>query len=138
MTAFLNAFPQLPQANSPPSKVLPLKLQMYWMSFEERFCLFLKAMPTLVSLAQPECGIELIPVEPVRYGKIHTILNQNKYLDKYLNLPFNFRCCIKFPWPSVEYQTLKKITVKVHYPLPLVPAVLEQLCGSSILTKLDL
>ncbi len=51
----------------------PTQLQMYWMSFEERFCLFLKAMPTLVSLAQPECGIELIPVEPVRYGKIHTI-----------------------------------------------------------------
>ncbi len=65
-------------------------------------------------------------------------LNQNKCLDKYLNVPFNFRCCIKFPWPSVEYQTLKKITVKVHYPLPLVPAVLKQLCGASILTKLDL
>lgn len=65
-------------------------------------------------------------------------LNRNKYLDKYFNLPFNFPCCVKFPWPSVDYQALKKITVKVHYPLPLVPAVLEQLCGASILTKLDL
>ncbi len=29
--------------------------------------------------------------------------------------------------PSIDYQALNKITVKFRYPLPLVPAVLEQL-----------
>lgn len=35
-------------------------------------------------------------------------------------------------------QTLKKITTNFHYPLPLIPAALEQLQGSTIFTNLDL
>ncbi|KAK3535604.1 hypothetical protein QTP70_017137 [Hemibagrus guttatus] len=40
--------------------------------------------------------------------------------------------------PCVDYQGLNAITVPYPYPLPLVPAVLEQLRGVRIFTKLDL
>ncbi len=40
--------------------------------------------------------------------------------------------------PCIDYRALNKITVKFRYPLPLVPAALEQLCGARLFTKLDL
>ncbi len=40
--------------------------------------------------------------------------------------------------PCIDYRALNKITVKFRYPLPLVPAALEQLRGARIFTKLDL
>lgn len=38
--------------------------------------------------------------------------------------------------PCIYYRALNKITVKIRYPFPLIPAALEQLRGASILTKL--
>lgn len=40
--------------------------------------------------------------------------------------------------PCIDYRNLNKITVKYPYPLPLVPAGLEQLCEAKLFTKLDL
>ncbi|KAI2657358.1 Transposon Ty3-I Gag-Pol polyprotein [Labeo rohita] len=40
--------------------------------------------------------------------------------------------------PCIDYCGLNEITVKFHYPLPLVPAALEQLCSARFFTKLDL
>lgn len=40
--------------------------------------------------------------------------------------------------PCIDYRALNKITIKFRYPLPLIPAALEQLRGASIFTKLDL
>ncbi len=40
--------------------------------------------------------------------------------------------------PCIDYRALNNITIKFHYPLPLVPAALEHLCGATIFTKLDL
>ncbi|XP_041912451.1 uncharacterized protein LOC121677640 [Alosa sapidissima] len=40
--------------------------------------------------------------------------------------------------PCIDYRALNKITVKFRYPLPLVPAALEQLRGASVFSKLDL
>lgn len=40
--------------------------------------------------------------------------------------------------PCIDYRGLNKITVKYPYPLPLVPAALEQLRQAAIFTKLDL
>ncbi len=40
--------------------------------------------------------------------------------------------------PCIDYRALKNITVKFRYPLPLVPAALEHLCGATIFIKLDL
>lgn len=40
--------------------------------------------------------------------------------------------------PCMDYRTLNSQTVKYPYPLPLVPAVLEECRGAHIFTKLDL
>ncbi len=40
--------------------------------------------------------------------------------------------------PCIDYRTLNSQTVKLPYPLPLVPAALEELRGAHIFTKLDL
>ncbi|KAK3529814.1 hypothetical protein QTP86_006902 [Hemibagrus guttatus] len=40
--------------------------------------------------------------------------------------------------PCIDYRGLNTITVRYPYPLPLVPAALEQLRGAKIFTKLDL
>ncbi len=40
--------------------------------------------------------------------------------------------------PCIDYRALNKITVKFRYPLPLVPAALEQLRRARVFTKLDL
>ncbi|KAK3507858.1 hypothetical protein QTP70_002081 [Hemibagrus guttatus] len=41
-------------------------------------------------------------------------------------------------WPCIDYRGLNAITVRYPYPLPLVPAALEQLRGERVFTKLDL
>ncbi|KAK3524954.1 hypothetical protein QTP86_011739 [Hemibagrus guttatus] len=40
--------------------------------------------------------------------------------------------------PCIDYRGLNAITIQYPYPLPLVPAALEQLRGSRVFTKLDL
>ncbi|KAK3507919.1 hypothetical protein QTP70_002982 [Hemibagrus guttatus] len=40
--------------------------------------------------------------------------------------------------PCIDYHGLNAITVRYPYPLPLVPATLEQLQGANIFSKLDL
>lgn len=40
--------------------------------------------------------------------------------------------------PCIDYRGLNDITIKCHYPLPLVPAALEQLHRAKYYTKLDL
>lgn len=40
--------------------------------------------------------------------------------------------------PCIDYRALNEISVKYPYPLPLVPAALEQLREATIFTKLDL
>ncbi|KAG1956839.1 retrotransposable element [Pimephales promelas] len=40
--------------------------------------------------------------------------------------------------PCIDYRSLNEITVKFRYPLPLVPAALEQLRTAKYFTKLDL
>lgn len=41
-------------------------------------------------------------------------------------------------WPFIAYHVLNSQTIKYRYPLPLVPATLEQLCGAHSFPKLDL
>ncbi|KAK3548528.1 hypothetical protein QTP70_013378 [Hemibagrus guttatus] len=40
--------------------------------------------------------------------------------------------------PCIDYRSLNAVTVRYSYPLPLVPAALEQLRGARVFTKLDL
>ncbi|KAL0177344.1 hypothetical protein M9458_026238, partial [Cirrhinus mrigala] len=41
-------------------------------------------------------------------------------------------------WPCIDYRIINQGTIKFRYPLPLVPAALEQLRSARIFTKLDL
>jgi len=41
-------------------------------------------------------------------------------------------------WMRVDYQGLKKVTIKKRYPLPLIPRLLHQLGQGKIYTKIDL
>ncbi|KAL0186165.1 hypothetical protein M9458_017835, partial [Cirrhinus mrigala] len=40
--------------------------------------------------------------------------------------------------PCIDYRQLNSQIIQQPYPLPLVPAALEELCGSQVFTKLDL
>ncbi|XP_018427974.1 PREDICTED: uncharacterized protein LOC108800489 [Nanorana parkeri] len=40
--------------------------------------------------------------------------------------------------PCVEYRELNHITIKNHYPLPLIPELFQRLHSATIFTKLDL
>lgn len=41
-------------------------------------------------------------------------------------------------WPWIDYRAINSKMVKLPYPLPLVPAFLEELRGARIFSKLDL
>ncbi|KAL0186690.1 hypothetical protein M9458_018360, partial [Cirrhinus mrigala] len=40
--------------------------------------------------------------------------------------------------PCIDYRSLNSQTIKFTYPLPLVPATLEELRGAKVFTKLNL
>lgn len=100
--------------------------------------------------------IDLIPGEPVPRGKIYPLsLPEQKAMEEYVEealkqgyiVPSTSPAASSFffvakkdkgLWPCIDYRALNNITIKFCYPLPLVPAALEQLRGATIFTKLDL
>ncbi|XDV38024.1 hypothetical protein PO909_007516 [Leuciscus waleckii] len=95
--------------------------------FNDIFC------PKRASLLPPhrpwDCAIGLIPGEPVPHGKIYPLsLPEQKAMEEYIEeaLQQGYICPSTFP------------TASSSYPLPLVPAALEALCGATVFTKLDL
>ncbi|KAK3557568.1 hypothetical protein QTP70_030502 [Hemibagrus guttatus] len=103
-----------------------------------------------------DCAIDLIPGEPVPKGRIYSLsLPEEKAMEEYIAEalaqgyihPSMSPAASSFFFvakkdgslrPCIDYRALNKITVKFRYPLPLVPAVLECLCGATVFTKLDL
>ncbi len=103
-----------------------------------------------------DCAIDLISGEPVPRGNIYPLsLPEQKTMEEYIEealkqgyiissispAAFSFFFVAKKDRglrPCIDYRKLNEITVKFRYPLPLVPAALEQLRGATIFTKLDL
>ncbi len=103
-----------------------------------------------------DCAIDLLPGEPVPRGRIYPLsIPEQKAMEEYVGCslqqdyirPSTSPAASSFFFvakkdgglrPCIDYRALNKITVKFRYPLPLVPAALEQLCGARLLTKLDL
>ncbi len=103
-----------------------------------------------------DCGIDLLPGEPVPRGRIYPLsIPEQKAMEEYIEealeqeyiLPSTSPAASSFFFmakkdsglrPCIDYRALNKIMVKFRYPLPLVPAALEQLHGARIFTKLDL
>ncbi len=103
-----------------------------------------------------DCAIDLLPGEPVPRGRIYPLsIPEQKAIEEYIEealqqgyvRPSTSPAASSFFFvakkdgglrPCIDYRALNKITVKFRYPLPLIPAALEQLCGARLFTKLDL
>ncbi|KAI2647117.1 Transposon Tf2-6 polyprotein [Labeo rohita] len=101
-----------------------------------------------------DCAIELLPGTTPPKGRIFPLSQpeaMKKYIEKELSKgfirPSTSPAAAGFFFvkkkdgtlrPCIDYRGLNDITVKFRYPLPLVPAALEQLRQVKYFTKLDL
>uniref|UniRef100_A0A9J8BDC1 Gypsy retrotransposon integrase-like protein 1 n=1 Tax=Cyprinus carpio carpio TaxID=630221 RepID=A0A9J8BDC1_CYPCA len=103
-----------------------------------------------------DCAIDLLPGEPVPRGRIYPLsIPEEKAMEDYIKealaqgyiRPSTSPAASSFFFvekkdgglrPCIDYRSLNNITVKFHYPLPLVLAALEHLRGATVFTKLDL
>uniref|UniRef100_A0A3B1IBQ3 Gypsy retrotransposon integrase-like protein 1 n=1 Tax=Astyanax mexicanus TaxID=7994 RepID=A0A3B1IBQ3_ASTMX len=103
-----------------------------------------------------DCAIELLPDTCPPKSRIYPLsqpetIALESYIDEALKLgyirPSTSPAAAGFFFvekkdgglrPCIDYRGLNAVTVKYRYPLPLVPAALEQLRHAKIFTKLDL
>ncbi|KAK3531983.1 hypothetical protein QTP86_002274 [Hemibagrus guttatus] len=103
-----------------------------------------------------DCAIDLLPNASPTKGRIYPLsLPESKAMEDYIKTalaaghirPSTSPSAAGFFFvskrdgglrPCIDYRGLNGITVRYPYPLPLVPAVLEQLKGARVFTKLDL
>ncbi|KAK3538674.1 hypothetical protein QTP86_012137 [Hemibagrus guttatus] len=103
-----------------------------------------------------DCAIDLLPNTSLPKGQISPLsLPESKAMEDYIEgalaaghiRPSTSPAAAGFFFvekkdrglrPCIDYWGLNVITVRYPYPLPLVPAALEQLCGARVFTKLDL
>uniref|UniRef100_A0A8C1BTA6 Gypsy retrotransposon integrase-like protein 1 n=1 Tax=Cyprinus carpio carpio TaxID=630221 RepID=A0A8C1BTA6_CYPCA len=165
---FPSCFPNCPAPSKSPHQTLPLNttsiesppekrsvnIPSCYKEFHDVFC------PYKASQLPPhrpwDCAIDLIPGQPVSHRKIYPLsLPEQKAIEEYVEealrqgyiVPSNSPAASSFFFvvkkdgglrPCIDYHALNQITVKFRYPLPLVPAALEQLRGATIFSKLDL
>ncbi|KAK3547073.1 hypothetical protein QTP86_009905 [Hemibagrus guttatus] len=128
----------------------PLEYAEFWEVFSEERAAQLPAH-------QPwDCAIDLLPnASPPRGWVYPLLLPESKAMEEYIETalaaghiqPSTSPAAAGFFFvgkkdgglrPCIDYWGLNAITVPYPYPLPLVPAALEQLRGARIFTKLDL
>ncbi|KAL0180404.1 hypothetical protein M9458_025846 [Cirrhinus mrigala] len=160
----LNCFPDLPQA----VKIIPVfvtsvespvsnqsvDIPAIYSNFDDVFC------PKRASQLPPhrpwDCAIDLVPNASLPKGKIYLLsLPESKAMEEYIRealsqgyiRPSTSPAASSFFFVSkkdgglrlcIDYRVLNHQTIKFRYPLPLVPAALEQLRSAVIFTKLDL
>ncbi len=164
---FSHCFPHLPRPSPAIPVLLPIHsmsiespvekqsvdIPSCYAPFSDVFC---PRRAAQLPLHRPwDCAIDLISGEPVPHGKIYPLsLPEQKAMEEYIEealkqgyivystspAAFSFFVAKKDGGlrPCIDYRQLNKITVKFRYPLPLVPAALEQLRSATIFTKLDL
>ncbi len=103
-----------------------------------------------------DCAIDLLPGAKLPKGRVYPLsIPARKAMEDYIKEALQQG----FIWPStspatssfffmgkkdgglricIDYRALNSQTVKLPYPLPLVPAALEELRGACIFSKLDL
>ncbi|KAK3540671.1 hypothetical protein QTP70_034527 [Hemibagrus guttatus] len=167
-TCFPGCFPELPVLQSPiltplhvqatsiesPFVDRPLEIPTCYAPFSDIFC------PKRASKLPPHrpwnCTIDLLLGEPVPRGRIYPLsILEEKAMEEYIKealaqgyiRPSTSPAASSFFFVAkkdgglrlcIDYRALNQITVKFQYPLPLVLAALEHLCGATIFTKLDL
>ncbi|KAK3509259.1 hypothetical protein QTP70_027039 [Hemibagrus guttatus] len=136
---------------SPPT---PGHLPQAYTEFREVFC---KERAARLPAHQPwDCAIDLLPNASPPRGRVYPLsLPESKTMEEYIETalaaghirPSTSPAAASFFFvgkkdgglrPCIDYRGLNSITVPYPYPLPLVPAALEQLRGARIFTKLDL
>ncbi|KAK3505618.1 hypothetical protein QTP70_004911, partial [Hemibagrus guttatus] len=136
---------------SPPT---PGHLPQAYTEFWEVFC---KERAARLLAHQPwDCAIDLLPNASPPRGRVYPLLlPESKTMEEYIETalaaghirPSTSPAAASFFFvgkkdgglqPCIDYWGLNAITVPYPYPLPLVPAALEQLRGARIFTKLDL
>ncbi|KAK3510712.1 hypothetical protein QTP70_015989, partial [Hemibagrus guttatus] len=103
-----------------------------------------------------DCAIDLLPNASPPKGRIYPLsLPESKAMEEYIESslaaghirPSMSPAASGFFFvgkkdgglrPCIDYRGLNAVTVRYPYPLPLVPAALEQLRGAQVFTKLDL
>ncbi|KAK3547882.1 hypothetical protein QTP70_000339 [Hemibagrus guttatus] len=103
-----------------------------------------------------DCAIDLLPNTSLPKGRIYPLsLPESKAMEEYIETalaaghirPSTSPAAAGFFFvgkrdgglrPCIDYRGLNAITVRYPYPLPLVPAALEQLRGARVFSKLDL
>ncbi|KAK3544289.1 hypothetical protein QTP86_009141 [Hemibagrus guttatus] len=102
-----------------------------------------------------DCAIDLLPNASPPKGQIYPLsLLESKAMEEYIESslaaghirPSTSAAAAGFFFvgkkdgglrPCIDYRGLNAVTVRYPYPLPLVPAALEQLQGAQVFTKLD-
>ncbi|KAK3566461.1 hypothetical protein QTP86_033942 [Hemibagrus guttatus] len=129
-------------------------LPQAYTEFREVFC---KERAARLPAHQPwDCAIDLLPNASPPRGQVYPLsLPESKTMEEYIETalaaghirPSTSPAAASFFFvgkkdgglrPCIDYRGLNAITVPCPYPLPLVPAALEQLRGARIFTKLDL
>ncbi len=114
---------------------------------------FSKQAATHLQHHQPwDCAIDLLPGAKLPKGQVYPLsIPEHKAMEDYIQEALNqgfirpytspvessFFFVGKKDWglrPCIDYRVLNSQTVKLQYPLPLVPAVLEEPCGNFVLT----
>ncbi|KAL0169271.1 hypothetical protein M9458_033867, partial [Cirrhinus mrigala] len=103
-----------------------------------------------------DCAIDLLPGAKLPKGKIYPLsIPEQKAMEEYIKealqqgfiVPSTSPAASSFFFvekkdgglrPCIDYRVLNSQTIKFPYPLPLVPAALEELRGARIFSKLDL
>ncbi len=103
-----------------------------------------------------DCAIDLLPGAKLPKGRVYPLsIPERKAMEEYIRealqqqfiSPSTSPAASSFFFvgkkygglrPCIDYRSLNSQTVKLPYPLPLVPAALEELRGAHIFTKLDL
>ncbi|KAK3512021.1 hypothetical protein QTP70_027617 [Hemibagrus guttatus] len=103
-----------------------------------------------------DCAIDLLPGAKLPKGRVYPLsIPENKAMEEYISeaLQQGFIRSSTSPVassfffvakkdgglrPCIDYRVLNSQMIKFAYPLPLVSAALEELCGAHIFSKLDL
>ncbi|KAK3561704.1 hypothetical protein QTP86_012545 [Hemibagrus guttatus] len=126
-------------------------------AYAEFWEVFRKERVARLPAHQPwDCAIDLLPNNSPPRGRVYPLsLPESKAMEEYIETalaaehirPSTAPAAAGFFFvgkkdgglrPCIDYQGLNAITVPYPYPLPLVPAALEQLRGARMFTKLDL
>ncbi len=150
----LRSLPVPPQTIESPEITSRVNLPEVYRAFQD---IFSKVAATKLPPHRPwDCAIDLLPGTKLPKGSIYPLsIPERKAMEEYIRealqqgfiRPSTSPAASSFFFvakkdgglrPCIDYRSLNSQTVKFAYPLPLVPAALEELHGANLFSKLDL